>query len=175
MDEHCETPSSSSFSEQTDYTPHTIPSSTSDTLTDTFDDSTDSDVAANSTNQSTVFLYGEDTSERIYIMASAPDPERSQPFLQRIQLIGPGNSVRATGQVDDGAMRNCISKRRWDQYGHCLTPLQPSTTRISVANGTEIKSLGRWYGMVQISGIRASCWFEVFDCQGAFDVILGKP
>jgi hypothetical protein len=39
----------------------------------------------------------------------------------------------------------------------------------------EIKPLGRWYGTVQISEISAPCWFEVFDCQGAFDVILGKP
>ncbi|KAJ7665819.1 hypothetical protein B0H14DRAFT_3539497 [Mycena olivaceomarginata] len=48
------------------------------------------------------------------------DEVHTAPFLQRIQLLGPGEAiVRATGQVDDGAMKNCISKKRWEGYGHC--------------------------------------------------------
>ncbi|KZP33358.1 hypothetical protein FIBSPDRAFT_680313, partial [Athelia psychrophila] len=100
----------------------------------------------------------------------------SRPFLQRVQLIGPtGYAVRATGQVDDGAMRNCISKQRWERYGHCLSPLEPSTTLISVANNQVITPLGRWFGTVRVGTVSAQSWFEVFDCKGAFDIILGKP
>lgn len=98
------------------------------------------------------------------------------PFLQQIQLIGrDGVVIRATGQVDDGAMRNCISTERWNRYAHCMTSLSPSKIRIGVANGGKVKPLGRWYGEIKVGGIAASDWFEVFDCKGAFDVILGKP
>ena len=101
---------------------------------------------------------------------------KPKPFLQRIQLKGKsGSIVRATGQVDDGAMRNCISLSRWEKYGHCLDNLSKSSTIISVANATEIRSIGTWTGMVQIGGTGALSCFEVFDCRGAFDVILGKP
>lgn len=72
-------------------------------------------------------------------------------------------------------MRNCISKRRWQQYNHCLSPLSPSTTKISVANGQEITPIGRWYGTIRIGQIGAPSSFEVFESNGAFDIILGKP
>ena len=127
-------------------------------------------------NRSHVLLYDTDTAARILTMASLPDGERSLPFLQRVHLMGPGDySVRATGQVDDGAMKNCISKERWDRYGHCLSALHPSTTHIKVANGSKLKPLGRWFGTIRVGGVSAASWFEVFDSHGAFDVILGKP
>jgi len=109
-------------------------------------------------------------------MASEPDEQRTLPFLQCIQLTGTdGSVVRATGQVDNGAMQNCISKRRWDAYGHCLSALSPTTTRISIANNVEIIPIGRWFGQITICGIGTYSWFEVFESHGAFDVILGKP
>jgi len=72
-------------------------------------------------------------------------------------------------------MRNCISKRRWDAYGHCLSTLSPTATRISVANNTEIVPIGWWFGKITVCGIGAYSWFEVFESHGAFNVILGKP
>lgn len=111
-----------------------------------------------------------------YILTLQTASEKAAPFLQRIQLQGPKNEiVRATGQVDDGAMRNCISKLRWDRYGHCLEPLQPLSTVIRVANDAIIKSMGIWEGTVTVGGVEACSKFEVFDCGKAFDVILGKP
>ncbi|KAJ6538744.1 hypothetical protein B0H10DRAFT_1624766, partial [Mycena sp. CBHHK59/15] len=98
------------------------------------------------------------------------------PFYQRAQLYGPDDSVvRVTAHVDNGAMRNCISLARWKGYGHCLSPLVPSVTRLSVASGRKIWPYGRWWGEVAVGGVRASAWFEVFECGGAFDIILGKP
>ena len=72
-------------------------------------------------------------------------------------------------------MRNCISKERWDRYGHCLSALHPSSTHIKVANGTKLKPLGKWFGTIRVGGVSAASWFKVFDSHGAFDVILGKP
>ena len=175
MDEHRETPNSH-FSEQMDSpSMHTLVCPLSDNY---FTSIVDPALPVHSykVNRTEILLYNEDTSDRILSMTSTPDEERSKPFLQRVQLIGPGDCiVRATGQVDDGAMRNCISKRRWDQYGHCLSKLQPSSTCISVANGAKIKPMGRWFGTIKVGGIGAPSWFEVFDSRGAFDIILGKP
>jgi len=129
-------------------------------------------------NQNTTLVYPYETPLEALIlsMATANPDSKTRPFLQRIQLQGPkGAIVRATGQVDDGAMRNCISKTRWERYGHCLEPMEPSSTWIKVANDARIKSLGRWIGKVTVGGTEAESVFEVFDCKGAFDVILGKP
>ena len=53
--------------------------------------------------------------------------------------------------------------------------MEPSSTWIKVANDARIKSMGRWIGKVTVGGIEAESAFEIFDCKGAFDVILGKP
>ncbi|KAF8184288.1 hypothetical protein K438DRAFT_1435233, partial [Mycena galopus ATCC 62051] len=34
---------------------------------------------------------------------------------------------------------------------------------------------GRWWGEVAVGGVSACAWFEIFECGGAFDVLLGKP
>ncbi|PPQ91968.1 hypothetical protein CVT25_004441 [Psilocybe cyanescens] len=123
-----------------------------------------------------VLQYTVPTLARILSMSASEDNKKSLPFMQRIQLIGgTGTVVRATGQVDNGAMWNCISKDRWIKYSHCLDPLEKSHTIISVANSNRIHSMGRWFGKVQVGSTSALSGFEVFDCQGAFDVILGKP
>lgn len=195
MNEHRETPSPS-FSEQmdsnlivfstlTDLASHSdldvlatsFPHAASPSLTSSESTVvTPPHVTSYSLFDSTVLLYEDDTTDRILSMATTDNRERSIPFLQRVQLVGPeGYVVRATGQVDDGAMRNCISKKRWERYGHCLSPLRPSRTRIKVANGTKITPLGQWHGTVRVGNIGAPSSFEVFDCGDAFDVILGKP
>jgi hypothetical protein len=122
-------------------------------------------------------MYNAPTSEQILQMTEPNiDNRKSKPFLQRIQLKGKtGAIVRATGQIDDGAMKNCISLEKWERYGHCLDVLRNSQTIISVTNSTEIESKGRWTGIVQVGEMGALSHFEVFDCKGAFDVILGKP
>jgi hypothetical protein len=175
MDKHHETPNSYFLELLDSNSISSIVIPLADTALTTIVEQT-SHVLPHETNQSTVFLYGHDTSQRILSMAAEDNQERSKPFLQRVQLIGPSDSVvRATGQVDDGVMRNCISKRQWDKYGHCLSPLKLSPTRIGVANGAEIKPIGRWFGTVKVCGVGAPSWFEVFDSHGTFDIILGKP
>jgi hypothetical protein len=102
-------------------------------------------------NTSQVLQYSAPTSSLILQMSMSEDNEKSKPFMQRIQLKGPeGTIVRATGQVDDGVMKNCILLTRWEQYGHCLNALKKSQTVIGVANTTKIKSKGTWTGIVQV-------------------------
>ncbi|GLB45131.1 hypothetical protein LshimejAT787_2000360 [Lyophyllum shimeji] len=138
------------------------------------------DVSSVENNTPLVLAYDVPILETLLQLSSSniKNPEKSQPFLQRIRLIGPNETmVRATGQVDDGVMRNCISKCRWLSYSHCLgvESLTPSHTRIGVANGAEAPSMGKWTGTVKVGGTELRSTFEVFDCGNAFDVILGKP
>ena len=107
-------------------------------------------------------------------MTTKEDGERTKPFMQRVQLAG-NATVRATGQVDDGAMVNCLSKAKWNAYNVCLWTLLPLTTIIGVANNQRVRSMGRWKGTIRVGGIVTESTFEVFECQGAFEVILGKP
>lgn len=44
-----------------------------------------------------------------------------------------------------------------------------------MANGSRIVPVGQWYGTVRIGNVGSPSWFEVFECDSAFDVILGKP
>ena len=90
--------------------------------------------------------------------------------------MGPGNySIWATSEVDNGAMRNCVSKECWDQYVHFLSALHPLSTQITVTNGTKLKPLGKWFRTIHVSGVSTASWFEVFDSHRTFDIILGKP
>ena len=43
-----------------------------------------------------------------------------------------------------------------------------------MANGSRIVPVGRWYGTVRVGNVGSPSWFKVFECDGAFDVILGK-
>ncbi|KAJ6545922.1 hypothetical protein B0H10DRAFT_2243885 [Mycena sp. CBHHK59/15] len=72
-------------------------------------------------------------------------------------------------------MCNCISLRQWKAYSHCLSPLVPSLRALGVANGGRVWPHSRWFGEVSVGGVQATVWFEVFPCDEAFDIILGKP
>ena len=112
----------------------------------------------------------------LFTMSSRDPHARIRPFRQRIQLSGPSQyAVRATAQVDNGAMRNCVGLHIWESYGHCLGSLSPTNTRVNVANNTEIQCAGSWTGDVNLGGLKFRTHFVIFDCKGAFDVILGKP
>ena len=111
---------------------------------------------------------------KVFTMTTKEDGERTRPFMQRVQLAKDA-TVRATAQVDDGAMVNCLSKAKWRAYNVCLGTLLPSTTVIGVANNQRIPSMGRWRGTIRVGSVETESTFEVFECKGAFEVILGKP
>jgi hypothetical protein len=87
--------------------------------------------------------YMDPISQKVFGMTTEEDGERTKPFMQRVQLAG-NATVRATGQVDDGAMVNCLAKAKWQAYNVCLGTLLPSTKVIGVANNQRIRSMGRW-------------------------------
>jgi hypothetical protein len=123
-----------------------------------------------------ILPYDHPLSPSLFLLSDNHPHSKTRPFRQRIQLSGPSKySVRATAQVDNGAMRNCIGLHIWKSYGHCLGELTPTKTKISVANNQRIVCVGQWTGEVYLGGTKSVTHFLVFDYRGAFDVILGKP
>ena len=55
-----------------------------------------------------------------------------------------------------------------------LGTTQPSSLLLRKANGTIVKSLGRWEGGIEVEGMRVQGSFEVFDSRGAWEFLLGK-
>jgi hypothetical protein len=120
--------------------------------------------------------YSQPLPATIFSMTKQHPHVKIKPFHQRIRLAGPSKyQVRATAQIDNGAMRNCIGRHVWESYGHCLGTLILTTLKVSVANNQTIQCDGLWYGDVDIGGTKSKTYFVIFDCKGTFDVILGKP
>jgi hypothetical protein len=112
----------------------------------------------------------------LFMMSTNHPHSKICPFHQQIQLSGPSQyAVRTTTQIDNGAMRNYIGKHIWDSYGHCFGSLSPTDAYISVTNNEHIPCTGLWSGDISLAGMKFHTHFFVFDCRGAFDVILGKP
>ena len=97
-------------------------------------------------------------------------------YRKWIHLHGPnGEKVRMQAVIDGGAMRNTMCTSKWHAQRHRLAPLTPSKIILSVADNRHIASKGKWTGTVDVAGTEARQSFEVFDSNGAFQVILGKP
>jgi hypothetical protein len=92
MNEHRETPKYS-FSEKTDATSmsskvYFVSDNTSHTVVDPTPL-----VPLHESNNTRILLYDEDTADRILSMTTTDTEERTKPFLQRVQLIGPGRKA----------------------------------------------------------------------------------
>jgi hypothetical protein len=98
---------------------------------------------------------------------------KTKPFKQYIQLGNPPSHIIA--QVDDGALHNCIGRHIWDQLKKLLGDLMPTSLRVSIANNAIVQCDGIWSGDIRIAGTTSRTHFAVFDCNRAFDVLLGKP
>ncbi|THH08019.1 hypothetical protein EW146_g9126 [Bondarzewia mesenterica] len=98
------------------------------------------------------------------------------PFIHGIQLHGPKGEINCMKSIfDDGAMTNAIDTKAYETICHRLHATTPSPRRLQMANGTIIPSLGRWEGLVTISGIHVRARFEIFPSGGSWSVLVGKP
>ncbi|KAF8521496.1 hypothetical protein JB92DRAFT_2661839, partial [Gautieria morchelliformis] len=86
-----------------------------------------------------------------------------------------GRIVRTRAVIDGGAMRNTICSSKWREWEHRLGPKTESDTTLRVADNHRIKSKGRWKGEVTVAEVPREQSFEIFESNGSFDIILGKP
>ncbi|KAF8888918.1 hypothetical protein CPB84DRAFT_1684046 [Gymnopilus junonius] len=111
----------------------------------------------------------------LYIVDSKGE-RRTVPFVHRIEMRGPkGEIVRFRSVFDDGAMVNMIDVKMWEKVKHHLTALASSSKVLRMANGQLVPSHGIWCGEVSVRGMAHAGAFEIFDSQGAWAVLFGKP
>ncbi|KAF8961967.1 hypothetical protein BDZ97DRAFT_1601620, partial [Flammula alnicola] len=86
-----------------------------------------------------------------------------------------GEVVRLKGVFDDGAMANAIDAGVFGGVKDFLSALIPSRRRLRMADGRVVPSLGMWIGVVWLGDVERRGAFEVFDSNGAWAVLFGKP
>jgi hypothetical protein len=112
----------------------------------------------------------------LYCVESEDKQHNSTPFLHTVQLQGPkGEIVRIKSTFDDGALVNAIDTNFFKEVEHRLTPLQTSGRILRMADGRLRPSKGAWTGKVTVADVPKTGTFEVFDSNGAWLALFGKP
>ena len=104
------------------------------------------------------------------------NPLPEVPFVHGIAVNGPrGSIVHIRGVFDSGAMVNVMCSTVYDEIKHRLSPLQPSSQRLRMVNGSIIHSKGQWAGQISLGKTTVACSFEVFPSGGSWGFLVGKP
>ena len=112
----------------------------------------------------------------LYEVGSLKDGEASLPFIHGVELSGlKGEIVRFRNIFDDGALVNAIDEALYLTLKGRLTALTPSGRILRVADGRRVPSLGVWRGTVTVRGISREGSFEIFNSNGAWGMLFGKP
>jgi hypothetical protein len=98
------------------------------------------------------------------------------PFIHRIELEGPkGELVRVRALFDDGAMVSAMCISIFKKIKHRLHNWSPSDRHLRMANGSIVKAVAKWTGVIRVEGVKARSTFEVFDSGGSWGFLFGKP
>jgi len=112
----------------------------------------------------------------LYCMESEDGQSRTIPFQYTIELHGPqGEIVRVKSTFDDGAMVNAIDRRWFERIKHRLKTLDKSEHILRMADGRLVASEGVWNGKISINNVSHEGTFQVFDSNGAWSALFGKP
>jgi hypothetical protein len=135
-------------------------------------------VPAFSTNSNVDSAVFESYIVDLYAVGAESDKKgknSTKPFIHQIHIHGPqGEIVRVWATFDEGALMEAMSTTAFEKAKHRMGSLLPSLLLLRMANGTIVKSLGRWEGQIEIANTRIQGSFEVFDSLGAWDFLLGK-
>ena len=112
----------------------------------------------------------------LYTVGSLKEGEASIPFVHGVELSGPkGEIVRFQSVFDDGALVNAIDETLYLTLKNRLTALTPSGRILRVADGRRVPSVGVWKGTVTVKGVIREGTFEIFNSNGAWGMLFGKP
>jgi hypothetical protein len=112
----------------------------------------------------------------LYSMEGEANYKKTVPFQHTIELYGPqGEILWLKSTFDDGAMVNAIDLWWFQRIKHCLKHLEQSNQTLRMADGQLVPSSGIWNGKVTVGNTSLSGTFEVFDSNGAWIALFGKP
>lgn len=121
-------------------------------------------------------VHSESTVIDLYCLGSKDEQRNSVPFKHTIQLHGPrGEVVRLMSTFDDGALASAVDLKVFQRVEHRLKPLQRSNRILRMADGRLVPSKGVWNGSITVGDTSHNGAFEVFDSNGAWSVLFGKP
>jgi hypothetical protein len=123
-------------------------------------------------------LYNKDNDSvfDLYEVGGLREGETSLPFVYRVELSGPkGEIVRFRSVFDDGALVNAIDETVYLTLKGRLTALTPSKKILRMADGRRVPSIGLWKGKVTVFGVHREGTFEVFNSNGVWAMLFGKP
>ncbi|KAF8814736.1 hypothetical protein BYT27DRAFT_7010969, partial [Phlegmacium glaucopus] len=102
--------------------------------------------------------------------------EASKPFVHGVELAGPkGEIVRFRSVFDDGALVNAIDETMYQASKGRLSTPKPSGRVLRMADGRLVPSIGVWIGQVTVGGANRKGTFEIFNSNGAWAMLFGKP
>ena len=112
----------------------------------------------------------------LYEVGSLREEGASLPFVHAVELAGPkGEVVRFRCVFDDGALVNTIDEPLYQTLKGRLTALTPSSKVLRMADGRLVPSAGVWKGRITVKGIQHESTFEIFNSNGAWAMLFGKP
>lgn len=98
----------------------------------------------------------------------------TKPFIHQIQLHGPKDeSIQIWALFDNGAMKDALSTAAFERTNK-LGKLLPSTLLLRMADGSIVKSRGKWEGVIEVKGVKVQGSVEIFDSGGNWDFLFGK-
>jgi hypothetical protein len=125
-------------------------------------------------------MYPETESESsivdLYGMQNDDGEKKIVPFQHVIELHGPrGEIMRWMSTFDDGAMVDAIDLKEFGKVKHRLAALKQSNRVLRMADGRLVPSTGVWNGVLKVANVPKEGTFEVFDSNGVWSVLFGKP
>lgn len=134
-------------------------------------------LAPSSNNvQNTDVVHSAKEQDTISLYSVRDESNKDKPFAHDITIVGAkGESIKVRAVFDDGAMVAAMCEATFNRIQHKLDGWTASECRLRMANGAMVKSRVRWKGTISIKGVSIKGEFEVFDSNGGWTFLLGKP
>ena len=117
-----------------------------------------------------------DSESHIFDLYTVNPEQTIQPFTHQLKIKAKGGEiVHVKANFDDGALANTMSTSKFNEIKHRLGHYGPSSRRLRMADGSIVKPAAAWHGEMEISGVQVEGSFEVFESQGNWEFLFGKP
>jgi hypothetical protein len=130
----------------------------------------------NVTNSNVIIALNDDIIDLYSMEPEECMKAKERPFVHYISLHSKkGEITRTKALFDGGAMVAAMCASFFHCVKHRLGSWKPSYRQLRMANGVIIRSQAKWKGVIELGNIRIEGEFEVFNSDGGWDFLFGKP